>query len=197
MEAFPSRRCFFVSPYFYGQCREINRYMRIKMLWKAWSPAEKYKNTKPKRVSIKFGRNHICRVLYIFIHKRFIKSIPGRSFFFKFHRLGCTSKRFFLFLLCIVLVFGTADSKRRSVRPPGGVFEKLAILTSDTKAAAEKVTASGGTKKGTGGDVLFVGEVPGIGTKARNTRNTRINRRTYTPADGLVWTAKASSRLLY
>lgn len=43
-------------------------------------------------------------------------------------------------------------------------------MTKDTKALAEKVTASGGTKNRTGGDVLFAGEVPGIGTKARNNR---------------------------
>lgn len=51
----------------------------------------------------------------------------------------------------------------------GGIFGKLAILTSNTKAVAERVTASGGTKNRTGGEVLFAGEVPGIGTKVANT----------------------------
>eukprot|EP00752_Nemacystus_decipiens_P017767 g15929.t1 len=51
----------------------------------------------------------------------------------------------------------------------GGTFGKLAVLTKDTKALAEKVAASGGAKKVGGGDVLFAGEVPGIGTKVANT----------------------------
>ncbi len=49
----------------------------------------------------------------------------------------------------------------------GGTFGKLAILTKDTKALADKVSASGGAKKIGGGDVLFAGEVPGIGTKVQ------------------------------
>jgi len=49
----------------------------------------------------------------------------------------------------------------------GGTFGKLAVLTKDTKALAEKVSASGGGKKTGGGDVLFAGEVPGIGTKVQ------------------------------
>lgn len=49
----------------------------------------------------------------------------------------------------------------------GGTFGKLAVLTRDTKALADKVSASGGAKKVGGGDVLFAGEVPGIGTKVR------------------------------
>ncbi|CAM9272067.1 unnamed protein product [Ectocarpus sp. 13 AM-2016] len=51
----------------------------------------------------------------------------------------------------------------------GGTFGKLAVLTKDTKALAEKVSASGGAKNTGGGDVLFAGEVPGIGTKVANT----------------------------
>lgn len=47
----------------------------------------------------------------------------------------------------------------------GGTFRKLAVLTSHTKALAQRVSDSGGTKGGSGGDVLFAGEVPGIGTK--------------------------------
>lgn len=50
----------------------------------------------------------------------------------------------------------------------GGTFGKLAVLTKDTKALAEKVSGSGGAKKVGGGDVLFAGEVPGIGTKVKN-----------------------------
>lgn len=51
----------------------------------------------------------------------------------------------------------------------GGSFEKLAVLTKDTKAVAARVSASGGAKKGSnGGDVLFAGEVPGIGTKVKS-----------------------------
>ena len=49
----------------------------------------------------------------------------------------------------------------------GGRFGKLAVLTKDTAAVAAKVSASGGAKGGSGGDVLFAGEVPGIGTKVR------------------------------
>ncbi|CAM9389583.1 unnamed protein product [Ascophyllum nodosum] len=51
----------------------------------------------------------------------------------------------------------------------GGRFGKLAVLTKDTAAVAAKVSASGGAKGGSGGDVLFAGEVPGIGTKVANT----------------------------
>lgn len=47
----------------------------------------------------------------------------------------------------------------------GGSFGKLAVLTRDTAAVASRVSASGGASKGSGGDVLFAGEVPGIGTK--------------------------------
>lgn len=46
------------------------------------------------------------------------------------------------------------------------MFDKLAILAKDTKALADRVSGSGGAKK-FGGDVLFAGEVPGIGTKVR------------------------------
>eukprot|EP00903_Cladosiphon_okamuranus_P020987 g19279.t1 len=51
----------------------------------------------------------------------------------------------------------------------GGTFGKLAVLTKDTRALADKVSASGGARKVGGGDVLFAGEVPGIGTKVANT----------------------------
>lgn len=54
------------------------------------------------------------------------------------------------------------------LKSQGGAFKKLAILTKDTKGVADKVSASGGAKK-TGGDVLFAGEVPGIGTKVDQT----------------------------
>lgn len=49
----------------------------------------------------------------------------------------------------------------------GGRFGKLAVLAKDTKALADKVSASGGSKKVGGGEVLFAGAVPGIGTKVR------------------------------
>lgn len=49
----------------------------------------------------------------------------------------------------------------------GGRFGKLAILTKDTMVMADKVSGSGGAGKGLGGDVLFAGEVPGIGTKVK------------------------------
>ncbi|CAN0109413.1 unnamed protein product, partial [Scytosiphon promiscuus] len=51
----------------------------------------------------------------------------------------------------------------------GGTFGKLAVLTKDTKALADKVAASGGSKDIGGGSVLFAGAVPGIGTKVANT----------------------------
>lgn len=54
------------------------------------------------------------------------------------------------------------------IRPSqGGTFGKLAVLTKDTKALADKVSASGGSKNIGGGSVLFAGAVPGIGTKVR------------------------------
>lgn len=68
------------------------------------------------------------------------------------------------------LLVGVQDPRRRRscvCSSQGGTFGKLAILAKDTKALADKVTASGGAKKIGGGDVLFAGEVPGIGTKVQ------------------------------
>lgn len=53
----------------------------------------------------------------------------------------------------------------------GGTFGKLAVLTKDTKALADKVAASGSSKNVGGGSVLFAGAVPGIGTKVKRPGN--------------------------